>query len=77
MVNAFRRNNLVHDEAAKVADELQEFIILVYVPSLVFLFFPSLYDVVFKTIISYKMKWNMNETHTLNQKVLFYGFIDI
>jgi hypothetical protein len=43
----------------------------------VFLFFPSLYDVVFKTIISYKMKWNMNETHTLNQKVLFYGFIDI
>jgi hypothetical protein len=56
MVNAFRRNNLVHDEAAKVADELQEFIILVYVPSLVFLFFPSLYDVVFKTIISYKMK---------------------
>jgi hypothetical protein len=40
MVNASAINNLVHDETAKVADELQEFIILVYVPFLVFLFFP-------------------------------------
>jgi hypothetical protein len=40
MVIASGRNNLVNDEVAKVTDELQELIILVYVPLLVNLFFP-------------------------------------
>jgi hypothetical protein len=40
MVITFVRNNLVNDEAAKVTDEPQEYIIVVYVPLLVHLFLP-------------------------------------
>jgi hypothetical protein len=40
MIIVSGRNNLINDEAAKVADEPQEFIILVYVCCPVHLFLP-------------------------------------
>ena len=38
MVSAFMVHNLVHYEVAKIADHLQELVILVWVPSRVFIF---------------------------------------
>jgi len=38
MVSAFVVHNLVHDEVAKVASHLKKLVILVWVPSRVFIF---------------------------------------
>jgi hypothetical protein len=51
MVSASGRNNLINDEAAKVADEPQEFIILVCIPCPLSLFLP-LQETKFRSRIS-------------------------
>jgi hypothetical protein len=52
MVIASIIHNLVNDETAKVADELLKLVMLVWIPLLVFLFFP-LQENKFRSSISY------------------------